>query len=85
MPQHLKPCPNTTLDMPSRLTAHAQVQTPLLASIPEAQQLLRVSRSQIYRLIDSGNLTRVKLGTLTRIRMSELRKLAGEVDVSGEV
>ena len=59
-------------------------QLALLASIPEAMQLLRISRSQIYRLFDSGDLTRVKLGALTRIRMSELRKLAGEVDLAGE-
>lgn len=75
---------HTRLAMPSRLTAPSQLQPPLLASIPEAMQLLRISRSQIYRMFDSGALTRVKLGALTRIRVSQLRKLAGEIEVSGE-
>ncbi len=84
MLQHPNPCLNTNLRMSSGSPNRAPLQEALLASIPEAMQLLRISRSQIYRMFDTGDLSRVKLGALTRIRMSELRKLAGEVNVAGE-
>ena len=46
-------------------------------SVKHAGIVLDASRSTIYRLFESGHLTRVKIGGSTRVRVSELRRLIG--------
>ena len=45
-----------------------------LLTLSEAQAILRVSRSKMYRLIHKEGLPVVKVGSTYRIRMSELEK-----------
>jgi len=48
-----------------------------LMTIKEAMQLLRVSRSSIYRLVSSGHLTPIKLGPfILRFQRTEVEGLA---------
>jgi excisionase family DNA binding protein len=46
----------------------------LLYRIPEAAQMLGVSRAFLYREIAAGRLKTVKLGAATRIPAEELRR-----------
>ena len=46
----------------------------LLLSIPDAALSLRVSRSTIYRLIESGDIETISVRGLTRIRARALEK-----------
>lgn len=43
-----------------------------LLTLAEAQAILRVSKSKMYRLIHQEGLPTVKLGSTYRIRLSEL-------------
>ena len=43
-------------------------------TLAEAQAILRVSKSKMYRLIHKEGLPVVKVGSTYRIRMSELEK-----------
>ena len=45
-----------------------------LLTLSEAQAILRVSKSKMYRLIHKEGLPVVKVGSTYRIRMSELEK-----------
>lgn len=45
-----------------------------LLTLAEAQAILRVSKSKIYRLIHKEELPAVKVGSTYRIRISELEK-----------
>ena len=45
-----------------------------LLTLAEAQAILRVSKSKMYRLIHKEGLPVVKVGSTYRIRMSELEK-----------
>ena len=46
-----------------------------LVSIPEAQDILKVSRGTIYRLMGAGKLTGLKIGKSVRIDISEIHGL----------
>jgi excisionase family DNA binding protein len=46
-----------------------------LVNLDEAMAYLRVSRSKLYLLMESGQLPYVKLGKCRRVPMSELDKL----------
>jgi excisionase family DNA binding protein len=48
----------------------------LLVSIPEACEILAVSRTHIYRLHRLGHLDFVRLGRATRVRYTDLLHLA---------
>lgn len=54
---------------------------PLLVNIRAATELIGVSRSSIYRMVDRGALSPVKVGARTLFRVSDLEALAA----SGEV
>ncbi len=48
--------------------------SPLLVTIKEAAETLSVSRSTIYRLIDSGKLLAVRVASAPRIPATALRR-----------
>lgn len=50
----------------------------MLASIPDVQVALGISRSTAFRLIQIGKLESVKIGRRTLVRVSSIRSLAGE-------
>jgi excisionase family DNA binding protein len=43
-----------------------------LLLIPEAAAYLRVTRQQVYNLINAGDLPTVKVGSVMRIRLSDI-------------
>jgi excisionase family DNA binding protein len=45
----------------------------LVVSVAEACAAARISRTTVYELIRSGELTAIKIGRSTRIRASDLR------------
>jgi excisionase family DNA binding protein len=48
---------------------------PLSLSIPEAARLIGVSRSQVYVLMDAGELSSIKLGRRRLIPTASVREL----------
>jgi len=46
----------------------------LLLTITEASQVLAISRSKLYELLNSGNLPSVHIGRSRRIRMTDLEE-----------
>ena len=46
----------------------------LLLTITEASQVLAISRSKLYELLNSGNLSSVHIGRSRRIRMTDLEE-----------
>ena len=48
--------------------------TDKLLTPTEARQMLRISKSTLYRLIRSGRLPSIRVGDTYRIRMSELEE-----------
>ena len=46
----------------------------LLLTIAEASQVLAISRSKFYDLLNSGHLTSVHIGRSRRIRMTDLEE-----------
>jgi excisionase family DNA binding protein len=49
-----------------------------LASVREAHQLLRIGRSTLYRMMDSGALETVKLGRRRLVLISSLERVASD-------
>lgn len=54
-------------------------QTVLAVTIPEAGDMLRVSRATVYNLINTGQLRTVKIMGATRVPISSIRELIGDV------
>jgi len=50
--------------------------TKLLLTVTEASQLLAISRSKLYQLLDSGHLPSVHIGRSRRIRMKDIEEFA---------
>jgi len=48
--------------------------TPLLLDVPTAARTLSVSRRQIYKLFDRGDLTKLKIGKSSRVSAENLRR-----------
>lgn len=49
---------------------------PLVRTIPDAAQLLQVSRSSVYRLIERGDLTLAKIGGRSMVTVDSIERLA---------
>jgi excisionase family DNA binding protein len=52
----------------------------ILLSLEEATQALGVGRSTLYKLIDAGRISRIKLGSRALIPHSALERLARELE-----
>lgn len=52
---------------------------PFFVTIPEAQRLLRVGRTHLYRLIDDGALQRVKIGKKALIPVASIQSFAASL------
>lgn len=50
---------------------------PLLATVAETRQLLRIGKTQVFQLLRDDVLERRKVSGSTRITMRSIRKLAG--------
>ena len=50
---------------------------PLLATVAETRQLLRIGKTQVFQLLRDHVLERRKVNGCTRITMRSIRKLAG--------
>ena len=50
----------------------------LLLTITEASQVLAVSRSKLYELLNSGNLPSVHIGRSRRIRMKDIEEFVND-------
>jgi excisionase family DNA binding protein len=58
------------------MTVSAETTTPLLVSIRDAGNLLGVSRTVVYELMDAGSLPSVHIGARHLIRYADLQTLA---------
>lgn len=50
----------------------------LLLTITEASQVLAISRSKLYELLNSGNLTSLHIGRSRRIRMKDIEEFVND-------
>lgn len=50
---------------------------PLLVTVGDTRQLLRIGKTQVFQLANAGVLERRRVGGSTRITMRSIRKLAG--------
>ena len=48
---------------------------PALVKVSEVAQMLGISRAMVYKLMDSGKLSYVKLGCARRVEQKAVRKL----------
>ena len=58
------------------MAAHAPTHERLLVTIPDACEMLAVSRTHLYRLHRLGYFQFVRLGGSTRVRVADLQRLA---------
>lgn len=52
--------------------------TRILYRIPEAAEMLGISRSSVYNLIAAGTLRATKIGAATRVPATEIARIASE-------
>jgi excisionase family DNA binding protein len=52
-----------------------KLETATVVTVPEAAQLLGISRNHAYELVKAGELPALRLGTAVRVRTSTLRGL----------
>lgn len=52
----------------------------LLYTIEECEELLSLSRSQLYRLVDQGDLETVKVGKSRRVTQSQLHAFVSRLE-----
>lgn len=57
--------------------------TPMTVDVPNAAALMGVSVQTIYRAVQRGQLTRLKLGHRTLIRRSDLEAFLASLEVKG--
>lgn len=48
---------------------------PALVKVPEVAQMLGISRAMVYKLMDTGRLSYVKLGSARRVEVEAVRRL----------
>jgi excisionase family DNA binding protein len=53
------------------------VDAPVLATVDETANLLRVSRRQVFNWISDGTLDSIKVGSIRRVKMASVRRFAG--------
>ena len=53
--------------------------TPLLLTVREAAQVLRIHRPKVYELIKAGEIDGFKLGSDWRIKRDSIEKLTGPI------
>lgn len=56
----------------------------LLLKVPEAAEVLRLSRAKVYELIKSGALPSVRIDGARRVRVSDLRAYVDSLVSEGE-
>ena len=54
-------------------------QEPFFVTIPEAQRLLSVGRTHLYKLIDDGAIKRVKVGSRALIPFASIETFAASL------
>jgi excisionase family DNA binding protein len=52
-----------------------KLETATVVTVPEAAELLGISRNHAYELVKSGDIPALRLGTAVRVRTSTLREL----------
>lgn len=60
----------------------APVPYKLLFTLEECEPILSLSRSQLYRLVDQGDLESVKIGKSRRITLDQLNRFIDRVENS---
>jgi excisionase family DNA binding protein len=76
--------PPSPVPMPAQASVAVPVpNAPLLLRVPEAAELLRISRSTLYQLIARGEVSIVRIGRTVRVSRRELERLAGAGVVMG--
>jgi excisionase family DNA binding protein len=53
--------------MPS--STKTPLRRPIVVTVPEAADILRISRAQVYALMSSGQLRRLQIGTTRSVRI----------------
>ena len=77
-----RPSPSYTPNSHSGGDGYVQLPThKVLARVAEAAEMLSISRSQVYRLIQAGVVPTVRLGASIRIPTDGLYKLAQQAEV----
>ena len=69
----------------STSTGSEPVEPRLAYRIDDAAQLLSVSRSTLYRLIDSGDLTAIRIGSDLRVTHEALSRFCASLDRSARL
>ena len=59
--------------------SHPQKEAPLLLTVREVTQLLRVQRPKVYELIRDGAIEGFKVGADWRIRRDSVERLIGQI------
>lgn len=55
------------------------IQKPLLLTVMETSKILRINRTKVYILIETGALSAIKVGSDWRIRTNSVERLSGEL------
>lgn len=56
------------------------IEKPMLMTVREVQEVLRVHRPKVYDLIHAGLIEGTKVGADWRIKTESVEKIAGEID-----
>ena len=73
--------PSTATASPQRRTAEAT--RPLLVTVRQAAEILSLSRSSIYVLIDAGKLTPIRIGRSVRFSVEHLEGFVDDLTADG--
>jgi excisionase family DNA binding protein len=73
----------TTIRRPTREARHEALGPPLLYRVEDAAELLDLSRTKVYELCASGQLTSVKIGKSRRIPAQALEAFIADLTEPG--